>query len=401
MSEFTGERVIPGEVDPDLWNEHVSRYLFAARLCRRKRVLDLGCGTGYGAVELSRSATAVVGLDPSPEALDYAAAHFTSANLAWLRADARHLPLRDNTFDLIVAFEIIEHLADWGALLDEVTRVLLADGQFIVSTPNKLYYAESRRLSGPNPFHEHEFSFEEFRDELRSRFAHVSLFVQNHGPSITFQPVEPPSGAEVRVDSAGAHPADSSFFIAVCAAVPQTGSPTFVHVPSAANVLRERDQHIVLLEDELRTKNQWLDESRQQHQALVEEFRNLKTELEERNQWAEQLNGELEQARQKIEDLNKELAERAAWAIEVEREKDANARWAREVRAELDSKIQELGEAVEALHQTERTVEERTAWAQDLDRQVRDLEGKLARMEASRWVRLGRTIRVAPDLRQP
>ncbi|MBN1629144.1 MAG: methyltransferase domain-containing protein [Thermoleophilia bacterium] len=400
MSEFTGERVIPGEVDPDLWNEHVSRYLFAGRLCRRKRVLDLGCGAGYGSAELSRSAASVVGLDPSAEALGYAAAHFTFANLMWLRADARQVPLRDNAFDLVVAFEIIEHLADWGALLDEVRRVLVPEGQFIVSTPNKLYYAESRRLSGPNPFHEHEFSFEEFRQELGSRFAHVSLFVQNHGPSITFQPVGPSSGAEVRVDSATADPDASNFFIAVCAAVPQTGSPTFVHVPSAANVLRERDQHILLLEDELRTKNQWLDESREQHHTLVEEFRKLKVELEERNEWAAKLNTELEQARQKVDGLNKELAERAAWAIEVEQEKEANARWGREVRAELDAKIHELAEAVEALHQTEKTVEERTAWAQDLDRQVRDLESKLARMETSRWVRFGRTIRVAPDLRQ-
>ena len=49
MSEFTGERVIPGEVDPNLWNEHFSRYAFAALFCRgRKSVLDAGCGTGYG-----------------------------------------------------------------------------------------------------------------------------------------------------------------------------------------------------------------------------------------------------------------------------------------------------------------------------------------------------------------
>ena len=46
MAEFTGERVIPGEVDVDLLNEHVARYAFAARLARGKRVLDAGCGGG-------------------------------------------------------------------------------------------------------------------------------------------------------------------------------------------------------------------------------------------------------------------------------------------------------------------------------------------------------------------
>ena len=47
-TEFTGERVIPGLVDVDLWNEHISRYTFAARLARRKRVLDVGCGCRVG-----------------------------------------------------------------------------------------------------------------------------------------------------------------------------------------------------------------------------------------------------------------------------------------------------------------------------------------------------------------
>ena len=46
MVEFTGERVIPGQVDLDLLNEHLARYMFASRLAKRKRVLDAGCGAG-------------------------------------------------------------------------------------------------------------------------------------------------------------------------------------------------------------------------------------------------------------------------------------------------------------------------------------------------------------------
>ena len=42
LAEFTGERVIPGQVDADLLNEHLARYAFAARLARGKRVLDAG-----------------------------------------------------------------------------------------------------------------------------------------------------------------------------------------------------------------------------------------------------------------------------------------------------------------------------------------------------------------------
>src|SRR5262249_18916198 len=60
LAEFTGERVIPGQVDVDLLNEHVARYTFAARLSRGKRVLDAGCGEGYGSAELARAALSVV-----------------------------------------------------------------------------------------------------------------------------------------------------------------------------------------------------------------------------------------------------------------------------------------------------------------------------------------------------
>jgi hypothetical protein len=53
LAEFTGERVIPGQVDADLWNEHFARYLFASRLARGRRVVDLGSGSGYGARDRS------------------------------------------------------------------------------------------------------------------------------------------------------------------------------------------------------------------------------------------------------------------------------------------------------------------------------------------------------------
>ena len=63
MAEFTGERLIPGQVDVDLLNEHMARYAFAARLARGKRVLDAGCGAGYGSAELAQAADSVVGAD--------------------------------------------------------------------------------------------------------------------------------------------------------------------------------------------------------------------------------------------------------------------------------------------------------------------------------------------------
>src|ERR1700683_667796 len=76
LAEFTGERVIPGEADVDLLNEHMARYTFAARLARGKRVLDAGCGAGYGSADLARAAERVVGVDCAQGAIEFARADY-------------------------------------------------------------------------------------------------------------------------------------------------------------------------------------------------------------------------------------------------------------------------------------------------------------------------------------
>ena len=422
MTEFTGERVIPGQVDQDLWNEHLARYAFAARLARGKRVLDIGCGAGYGAAELARYAHRVTALDVAESALAYAREHFPLPNLQFVRGSCAALPLAAESFQLVTAFEVIEHVSDWAAALAEARRVLHPSGQFAVSTPNRLYYAESRRLSGPNPYHEHEFDFEEFRAELARFFPHVRFFLQNHTQAVAFRPLDPTGATECRIEDRAAGPGESHFFVAVCALSPQLGSPTFLYVPSAANVLRERELHIQRLEGELRTKDQWLEEARRDKQEVVEMFRQQTAELEARNRWAEELDRGLKDAYARIAALQEELAlqQDAANAMaagyeaklaELEADLAAKARWAIETEqrlsgelaaraAELAAKCEELARCVELLDQAEKTVEERTNWALRLDGEVRELQARLSMVEASRWYRVGRALGLGPEVRK-
>ena len=197
-SEFTGERVIPDRVDRNLWNEHIARYAFASRLSRNRRVLDAGCGAGYGSAELAYAATTVTGIDISNDAIAFARDNFPKRNICWIQGSCTDLPFRNGSHDLVVAFEVIEHLTNWPRLIEEARRVLAPGGQFIVSTPNKSYYAESRRLSGPNPFHEHEFEYEEFREALLQVFPNVSLFLEDHTEGLLFKAVGSRGSAEVR-----------------------------------------------------------------------------------------------------------------------------------------------------------------------------------------------------------
>ena len=431
-AEFTGERVVPGQVDLDLWNEHIARYVFAARLARAKRVLDLGCGTGYGSAEISKSAANVTGLDISADAIDYVRQAYTQPNMRFLRASAAAIPVRSGSFDLVVAFEVIEHIEEWRQLLAEVRRVLAPGGQLVVSTPNKSYYAESRKLSGPNPFHEHEFEFAEFKAALEEFFPHVLLFTENHADGIVFKPVgqaNAPVSADSRVEGAPSDPSEAHFFVAVCAMIPQTGAPTFVYMPTAANVLRERELHIARLEAELRTKNEWLDAARSEHQSLVELHTAQTKELEARNNWAMGLNAKVATLGARIQDLQKELETQHAEArvvveayqaeaarlnvemsrldaevsrLEVELQSKIALGEAAEARlaAEIADRVAELAKCVDLLHAAEKTIDERTGWAHNLQKEISALEERLTSAQGSKWLRLGRVLGLGPELRK-
>ena len=412
--EFTGERLVPGEVDADLWNEHISRYAFAASICTgSERILDAGCGTGYGSKFLSQSARSVLGIDASADAIDYAARQYSSANARFLIGLCEDLPVPAASVDLIVAFEVIEHLAGWRQFLRECDRALTPGGILLVSTPNKRDYTESRGAAGPNPFHVHEFEFAEFSHELERIFPQVRIFGQNHVESIVFSAFAN-SHVSARLASQHADPEQAGFFVAACSRAAISSPGNFVYVPESANILRERERHIHLLRCELDFKNEELARLQQAH-------RQLQTELQRSNAWAESLNREVEQRGARIVNLQDELQRSVAWAESLDRESSERAvrivelqqefateqTRAREaldtLHVELESRTAwarerdaELAHCVDLLHTAEQTVEERTEWAQRVQAEADACAAKLATYEASRWVRLGHAIHVGP-----
>jgi SAM-dependent methyltransferase len=381
LAEFTGERLIPGQVDADLLNEHMARYAFAARLAQGKRVLDAGCGAGYGAAELAKKAHWVVGADRAAEAVDFAGAHYAAPNLRFEQASCHALPHPDGCFDLVVSFEVIEHLEQYREFLWEARRVLAPGGQFIVSTPNRLYYTESRGAEGKNPYHFHEFELEELRSELAAFFPHVAIFVENHVAGVGFEPERPDSSVETLVEEPGTVPADANFLVAVCALRHQIGSPTFIYLPRTANVLRERERHIGLLESELAEKDAWLEKATRELAEFNARFGALTEDLERSNRWAA--------------GLDRELAERRARVVQVQDELAGAQDAARKMAQGYEAKVAEL----------EAELDDRAAWARGLEDQKRDVEDQLRQIETKldairssswyklfRWTGLGRLI---------
>ncbi len=142
---FTSERVIPGKVDADLFNEHFARYVYARGFCRGEDILDTGCGVGYGSAYLAEVAAHVVGLDNDSRAIRFARSHYARTNTAYLVGDCQNLPFQSQAFGVVTSFELIEHLPDAKAYVEEVLRVLKKDGIFVVSSPNRPVYHEHLR----------------------------------------------------------------------------------------------------------------------------------------------------------------------------------------------------------------------------------------------------------------
>jgi 2-polyprenyl-3-methyl-5-hydroxy-6-metoxy-1,4-benzoquinol methylase len=173
---YTGERFVPGQGGARIAYEHYHRYFLAQRLATGKVVLDLGCGEGYGANILAGVARSVAGIDLSTEAIEHARVRYPEGNLKFVAGDCRDTHLPANHFDLVVCFEMIEHIAEHDQLLSEVRRVLKPDGVFIVSSPDKSVYSDAGGYE--NPFHVKELYAQEVQTLLQGHFSHVALFLQ-------------------------------------------------------------------------------------------------------------------------------------------------------------------------------------------------------------------------------
>ena len=150
---------------------HTERYVFASQFVKDKVVLDVACGSGYGSNHMmKKGAYMVVGGDVSKEAIRDAIRFYRGERAYYLILDAQRLPFKNNSFDIVVCFETIEHLHRYEDFIKEIKRILKTNGVFICSTPNKA--AHTKR----SPYHVHEFTIDEFRSLLEKYFKDVTLY---------------------------------------------------------------------------------------------------------------------------------------------------------------------------------------------------------------------------------
>ncbi len=153
---------------------HLKAYEEAASLAAGKAILDLGCNNGYGSAVLGEACSQVVALDVSPSAIEDARERFGNRGIDFRLYDGRNIPFDNQSFDVVVSFQVIEHLEDTAPYLTEIARVLRPSGVALFTTPNAAIRLD-RDMKPWNEFHVREYRADELAGILKVVFDEVNI----------------------------------------------------------------------------------------------------------------------------------------------------------------------------------------------------------------------------------
>ena len=162
---LTGERTVPGLAEENYWfRRHEVAYRHCADICAGQIVLEAGCGEGYGADLLARAARRVVAVDYDATTVAHVRTRYPAVEV--IAANLAALPMPDASVDVVVNFQVIEHLWDQPQFITECLRVLRPGGSLLISTPNRITFTPGSDTP-LNPFHTRELNAAELTELLR------------------------------------------------------------------------------------------------------------------------------------------------------------------------------------------------------------------------------------------
>lgn len=164
--------------------ENLDRYRFAAGHCGGKKVLEIGCAFGHGTALLAEQASEVHAIDLYRHALDHARTHCRRPNASFHEMDGSQLTFEPGSFDVVVSFEVIEHVEAPERFVAEIFRVLRPGGMAILSTPNGMQTLQADG-STSDPTHLREYRPGELLAVLQAAgFARAELLGQSIGAGV-------------------------------------------------------------------------------------------------------------------------------------------------------------------------------------------------------------------------
>jgi SAM-dependent methyltransferase len=163
---------------------HMAAYRFAESFTSGKRVLDYGCGSGYGATSVVETALHVCGVDVADDAIAYARERFCRPNLTFQQIDiGRRLPFGDEEFDVVLSFQVLEHVDDTDQYLSEARRVLAPGGYLLLVTPDRM--TRLFPMQRPwNRWHVREYSGPTLATTIRRHFQQVDVQHMSGPPAL-------------------------------------------------------------------------------------------------------------------------------------------------------------------------------------------------------------------------
>ena len=173
----TGERVIESEYKKNkneyfIYLCHIATYNYVIPFIKDKKVLEFGCGSGYGSHIISNECKHITAVDISEDAISYAKQNYKNENLEFQQIhniEHSKMNFENNSFDVVISFQVIEHISDSMAYINELYRVLKNKGIIIIVTPDRV----SRLFSFQKPwnmFHVKEFDMTGLSRLVSKRF---------------------------------------------------------------------------------------------------------------------------------------------------------------------------------------------------------------------------------------
>jgi len=131
-------------------------------------VLEIGCGEGYGVELLYKNSAKLTLIDKSPYTAKTIREKYPNAIIIQEKIPPL-TQLKSNSFDIVISFQVIEHIKEADLYVQEIHRVLKPNGKAYISTPNTL------KTIARNPWHYKEYSFEELDSLLKKSFSKVTI----------------------------------------------------------------------------------------------------------------------------------------------------------------------------------------------------------------------------------
>jgi ubiquinone/menaquinone biosynthesis C-methylase UbiE len=176
----TGERIVPEKIRTKEEYLQVLRHIYPyiyvkGEIPGDSAVLEVGFGEGYGTSLLSQTCRHIVGIDIDKKVVEYAQKKYGAERCEFRLYNGNNIPFPNNFFDVVISFQVIEHIVDDAGFISELHRVLKIDGRLYITTPNKT----NRLKPGQKPwnrYHIREYYPHELEITLRGIFNDVDIW---------------------------------------------------------------------------------------------------------------------------------------------------------------------------------------------------------------------------------